>query len=428
MRDLKQFYAEFLDRSGFHILGSTIIARILSFLASWIALQFIPNFELGLVIYAMNIITLIIPLSGFGSYQGLLRYGALLDMDKEKNELFAYVIKKGSIISIFLIVIIVLFSSFLSRNLLESKPYLIAVSISIFTLFLLESLKVQFRILQQNKLFAKTEIVYNLILLILVFFCSYFFKEKGYIAAIVIAPLLTFIVFLSKITISFNSSVHFTKPDLAFWKYSFFTGLSNVATQLLIVLDIILIGIILKDPEMVTIYKYISLIPFSLLFLPRAILTTDFVTLTKKYMDKKYIQKYIKNYIYLFLMITGFIILLSFLFTDLILGFFDKDFVQYRLVFRILIVGVSAILIFRGLFGNLLSSIGKASVNYWISSFGILVNLISNFILIPKYGILGAAITSAIIMWLTSVLSVFLYYYYYKQEFDISQSPQKPYK
>ena len=415
MRDLKQFYTEFLDRSGFHILSSTIIARILSFLASWIALQFIPNFELGLVIYAMNIITLIIPLSGFGSYQGLLRYGALLDMDKEKNELFAYVIKKGSIISIFLILAIVLFSSFLSRNLLESKPYLIAISISIFTLFLLESLKVQFRVLQQNKLFAKTEIVYNLILLILVFFGSYFFKEKGYIAAIVIAPLLTFIVFLSKITFSFNSSVHFTKPDLTFWKYSFFTGLSNVATQLLIVLDIILIGIILKDPEMVTIYKYISLIPFSLLFLPRAILTTDFVTLTKKYMDKKYIQKYIKNYIYLFLMITGFIILLSFLFTDLILGFFDKDFVQYRLVFRVLIVGVSAILIFRGLFGNLLSSIGKASVNYWISSFGILVNLISNFILIPKYGILGAAITSAIIMWLTSILSVFLYYYYYKK-------------
>ena len=415
MRDLKQFYKEFLDRSGFHILSSTIIARILSFLASWIALQFIPNFELGLVIYAMNIITLIIPLSGFGSYQGLLRYGALLDMDKEKNELFAYVIKKGSIISIFLILVIVLFSSFLSRNLLESKPYLIAVSISIFTLFLLESLKVQFRILQQNKLFAKTEIVYNLILLILVCFCSYFFEEKGYIAAIVIAPLLTFIVFLSKTNISFNSSVHFTKPDLAFWKYSFFTGLSNVATQLLIVLDIILIGIILNDPEMVTIYKYISLIPFSLLFLPRAILTTDFVTLTKKYMDKEYIQKYIKNYIYLFLMITGFIILLSFLFTDLILGFFDKDFVQYRLVFRILIVGVSAILIFRGLFGNLLSSIGKASVNYWISSFGILVNLISNFILIPKYGILGAAITSAIIMWLTSVLSVLLYYYYYKK-------------
>jgi len=122
MRDLKQFYKEFLDRSGFHILSSTIIARILSFLASWIALQFIPNFKLGFVIYAMNIITLIIPLSGFGSYQGLLRYGALLDMDKEKNELFAYVIKKGSIISIFLILIIVLFSSFLSSNLIESKP------------------------------------------------------------------------------------------------------------------------------------------------------------------------------------------------------------------------------------------------------------------------------------------------------------------
>ncbi|MDH3323545.1 MAG: polysaccharide biosynthesis C-terminal domain-containing protein, partial [Flavobacteriaceae bacterium] len=154
---------------------------------------------------------------------------------------------------------------------------------------------------------------------------------------------------------------------------------------------------------------------FSMLFLPRAMLTTDFVTLTKNYLDHHFIQKYIKNYTYIFVFISLITVIFSFLFSDLILSFFGKEFIQYRSVFRILIVGISSVLIFRGLFGNLLSSIGKASVNYWISFFGIVINLISNYILIPKYGIMGAAMTSAIIMWLTSLLSVILYYHFYNK-------------
>ncbi|MEN8125078.1 MAG: polysaccharide biosynthesis C-terminal domain-containing protein [Bacteroidota bacterium] len=413
--NFKNFISEFLNRDGFHILYATILARILSFFASWIALQLIPNFELGLVIYAINIISLIIPLSGLGASQGLLRYGALLSTREEKNKLFVYVLKKGSVLSIFLIIITILLSGFLTGKLIDSKPYLIAASITIFTLFLLDSLKTQFRVLHQNKLFASTEILYNILLVMMVFFGSYFFKESGYIAALIIAPLLTFLIFLPKIKFNLKISNPLINPKLAFWKYSFYTGLSNVATQLLIVLDIILIGTIIKNPEMVTIYKYLSLIPFSLLFLPRVILTTDFVTLTENFSERIYINRYIKNYIFIFLVISFFILIISIILNKQILLIFGEEFVQYNTTFLVLIFGVTGILILRGLFGNLLSAMGKASVNYWISIIAIIVNLISNYILIPKYGILGAAITSTIIMWLTSILSVVFFYYFQKK-------------
>jgi len=415
MKDLKLFLEGFQNRHGLYILSSTIIARLLSFFASWIALQIVPNFELGLVIYAFNIISFIIPISGFGAYQGLLRYGALLEKEDEKYQLFYYIIKKGSFFSLLLIALIILISAFLNIKISQVQPYLIAISFSILTLFLLESLKVLFRILHKNKLFAKVEIVYNVLLVILVFLGSYFFKEKGYLIVIVLVPLVTFIIFLSKIKKPSKHTNAIQKPNLSFWKYSFFTGLSNVATQLLIVLDILLIGAILQDPEMVTIYKYISLIPFSLLFLPRAILTTDFVNLTHNYKDKSYINKYIKNYVSLFSFISFGLILITFLFTKLILSFFGEEFIYFQLTFRVLIIGISSVLILRGLFGNLLSVIGKATINYWISIVAIIINIISNYILIPKYGVLGAAITSAIIMWVTSILSVLLFYYYYKK-------------
>ncbi len=413
--NLKIFFKEFISRKGNYVFFATVLGRILSFLSSWIALKLIPNFELGLVIYALNIISLIIPLSGFGASQGLLRFGALSKNEKEKNNLFVYILKKGSVFSIIIIVIIIIFSSLLTNQLKESQSYLIYLSLLILTLFLLESLKTQLRVLHKNKTFAKTEIIYNILLVILVFFGSYFYKETGYIIALIIVPLITFLIFIPKRQIKFNIDKNFKKPTFSFWKYSLFSSMSNVATQLLIVLDIILIGSIMHSPEKVTIYKYVSLIPFSLLFLPRVLLTTDFVSITENISNKKYINNYIKNYIILFLLISLVIAILSFAFDDSILLFFGNEFKQYTSTFKILIFGIISILIFRGLFGNLLSALGKASVNYWIAFIAILLNLVLNFILIPIYGILGAAITSTFMMWITSLLSIILFYKYYRK-------------
>ena len=78
-------------------------------------------------------------------------------------------------------------------------------------------------------------------------------------------------------------------------------------------------------------------------------------------------------------------------------------------------VGICGIYIFRGLFGNLLSSIGKAHVNYYITSVALIINLISNYFLIPEYGIKGAAITTSFLMWFTGILSFILFWILYKK-------------
>ncbi len=411
----KEFIEGFFKRDGAYIFLASIFARILSFLASWIALKLLSNFGLGLVIYALNIILMIIPISGLGASQGLLRYGALYNSEKDKNNLFAYVLKKGSFYSLIMIVLIVILSPVLTFEMTASRPYLLMISFQILTMFLLESLKTQFRVLHQNKTFAYVDITYSILLLLTVFLGSWFFKENGYVLALVLTPLITFLLFIRKITFNIKKIIPFNFSIKTFWKYSFYTGLSNVATQLLIILDIILIGQILNDPEKVTLYKYLSLIPFSLLFLPRALLITDFVNLTQKHRKKEYINTYIKNYTSFFSIISVIIIILSFIFKNYILHFFGEEFINYGSTFIVLIIGISAVLSLRGLFGNLLSVIGKAYINYWISIIAILINLIANFILIPRFGILGAAITSAIIMWVTSILSVFAFYHYYKK-------------
>jgi O-antigen/teichoic acid export membrane protein len=414
---LKTYIQNFLSRAGSHILSASIIARALSFIASWFALQLIPNKELGIVLFAYNIIVFIAPIGGFGLHQSLLRYGSLLKTTEEKNSLFRYTFIKGIWATLALIAITIITTSFIDFQFENTHYYLSFLSIFLIPMYIFELIKIQFRLQHKNKIFALTDIVFNAILTISVIVLSYYYQEKGYALALVLAPTLAVIIYYNKIK-SFLKN--YKKPviiDKLFWKYGVFASLSNVVTQLLFVIDILLIGYVLNAPEMVTNYKYISLIPLSLLFLPRAFINADFVAFTEKINNKEYIIKYIKSYLLLFSIISLFICLFSYFSAAFILNIFDSKLTKFGTPFLILIIGVCGILIFRGLFGNLLSSIGKAHINFYITSIALVLNVISNLFLIPKYGITGAAITSAALMWITGIASTIIFWRLYNKRF-----------
>ena len=382
-----------------------MFSRLLSLLASWIALQFIDNTALGIVLFSYNIILFLLPLSGLGLSQSLIRFSALSKDADDRNSIFLYVLKYGLLSSIGMILLVIISSLFIPLDFKDGHFYMIFLSFLIIPNFLLEIIKAQLRLNHDNKNFAYSDFLYSIIFVLSITVLTYYLKEIGYIIALLITPLLTSLFFIKKLKVNVKKIKRIPELNFAFWKYGFFASLSNVITQLLFVIDILLIGYLIKDPEMITNYRYISLIPFSLLFLPRVFINTDFVTFTEKIYDKNYILEYIKSYMLLFLIISVSLIIGSYFFGSLVLRLLDDSFAIYGSIFFILMVGISGILILRGLFGNLLSSIGKANINYYIASGALLFNIISNYYLIPLYGIKGAAITSAILMWVTGITS-----------------------
>jgi len=417
MRNKIDFINNFLGRSGGFIFSSSVISKGLSFFASWIAIKLIPNKDLGAVIFAFQIIAFIIPVAGLGLEQGLLRYGALLKSSIEKNKLFIYTLKYGILVSFILIGLIIFSTFFIEFKLGKTKSYLILLSLALTSHYIFGIIKIKFLLDKKNKLFSFVDLTYNILFVLLVFLLSYYLNELGYAISIILVPLITSLLFINKTKpLKWNKTLDTRITNFVFWKYGFFASLSNVTTQLLISIDIILIGIILNNLELVTAFKYISLVPFSFLFLSQAVMTTDFVDLTEKINDKKYILNYIKNYLKLFSLISiGCLIFIS-LFGTYILSFFEKEYSKYYVTLFILTIGISGILILRGLFGNLLSSIGKAHINFLTTSIAIFLNLILNYYLIPIYGINGAAVTSAILMWFTGILSCLFFFYYFNQK------------
>lgn len=415
MTQIKEYINGFINRSGSYVLFSTMAARVLSFLGSWIALQLIEAKELGVILFAYGIVQFIIPIGGFGLHQSLIRYGALLNSEDEKQQLFSYVLKKGIVASIVIILVLVGIGYFIPFQFDKTYGYFSILSLSILTVFILEIIKIQFRLQHKNRLYAITEFWYNIILTGLIFGLSYLFQGMGYIIALIVSPVLTALFFIKKLNIKLHIKNNLKITNLSFWKYGFFGGLSSVVTQLLILIDIILIGYLIDDPIAVTNYRYISIIPFSLLFLPRVFITTDFVTFTEKIHQKDYINRYIKNYMLFFGVVSILLLLFSYFFAEQILYIFGVEYMDYADSFLILIMGIVGIYIFRGLFGNLLSSIGKIELNYYIISIAIVINVISNYYLIPLYGIKGAAITSAILMWFTGILSWLSFLYFFRK-------------
>jgi O-antigen/teichoic acid export membrane protein len=56
------------------------------------------------------------------------------------------------------------------------------------------------------------------------------------------------------------------------------------------------------------------------------------------------------------------------------------------------------------IFGTLLTASGNLKVLNWISFLGILLNIVLNLLLIPKYGALGAAFTTFVTQFFTAIL------------------------
>jgi O-antigen/teichoic acid export membrane protein len=397
------------------VLFATIISRLVSLLASWVALQFIDNSSLGVVLFSYNLILFLLPISGLGLPQSLIRFSALNQNQEDRNSIFLYVLKYGFLSSLGMILLVIISSFFVPFQFEKTQFYVIILSFLILPSFLFEVIKAQLRLNHDNKNFAYSEFLFSIIFITLITSLTFYLKEIGYIISLLLAPILTSLFFIKKLKITAKQIKKLPELNFSFWKYGFFASLSNVVTQLLFVIDILLIGYLIKDAEMVTNYKYISLIPFSLLFLPRVFMNTDFVTFTEKINDKKYIINYIRSYLLLFLLISILLIIVSYFFGSFILRLLDAGFAEYHATFFIMIVGICGIFIFRGLFGNLLSAIGKADVNYYIALIALFLNLISNYYLIPELGIKGAAITSAVLMWVTGVSSCIWFLCLYKK-------------
>lgn len=242
----------------------------------------------------------------------------------------------------------------------------------------------------------------------------FIWQGKGFlfiVSALIGGALVTFglVFFFSQkyIRISFQF-------DFVFWrsllKKSLPLGLAAVFTLIYFRLDAIMLSLI-KSPSEVGIYNLAYKFLESLLFFP-AMFVGLVMPLMSKYAfsaREKFNEVIQRTLDTLLIFITPMIIGTLFLSSQIVVLIAGKEFILSAGVLNILIIATG--IIFLGvLFSNMIISLEKQKALIYIYGFGAIINLIANFIFIPKYSYYGAAGTTVFTELVVTILMMIVLY------------------
>lgn len=423
---IAQFIRDFLARKGLLVLLSTVVAKAVNFLVLIIVINLLPQSEYGLIAYGLTIIGFIAPFVGGGIHQGLLRYGALSNGQFAKKILFQDTLRTGFKYSIWIVVGILILSPLLTIKMPAALPFLLLLSIQVLALFLLQMIQVYCRLLNQNQLFARIDIQHNLFLLLSCLGLVYLLGGLGYVLSLIGVPLLLGLYYLRRLNlipflnhdakkVDIRKSFSFSRKELV--RYGLFMSLGGVVSQLLYAVDILLIGNLLESPaEQVAIYKVASIFPYSVLMLAVAMMTTDFVKLAKDAVKQKNVLwNYYFNYLKVFGGLSILLLIFFYFAAPLLLRIFGVEYLGHENLVYIFTIGVIGGILFRIPMGNMLSAVGWPRLNALFSAIILIINLVVNYFMILRFGIIGAAITTAALMWLSGFLSLGAFIYFLRR-------------
>ena len=102
MKELRIFFEDFVKNKGLFVATALLVSKFLTFLTQIILIRLLTKEEYGSLVYLLSFLIFFIPITGVGSYQGLLRFGALTDNISTKNQLYSYAFCKSLIFQIIL--------------------------------------------------------------------------------------------------------------------------------------------------------------------------------------------------------------------------------------------------------------------------------------------------------------------------------------
>ncbi|HOQ80147.1 MAG TPA: oligosaccharide flippase family protein, partial [Candidatus Cloacimonadota bacterium] len=197
-----------------------------------------------------------------------------------------------------------------------------------------------------------------------------------------------------------------------FLSFSLISMLSNIFSSLLFILDVFLIGLLMKDESLVATYKIATIIPFAMNFLPMTVLIYIYPYLVQATKNKEQIKSLFKKLVLVLSSINAIISLSAIALAPFIIRLlFGADYENAIPSFRILMLGYFVIGSFRSPAGNTLNALKKVQYNLLIVIITGIFNIVLDYLLIKKYGMIGAATTSLTV----SIISAGLALIYFKK-------------
>ncbi len=408
--------------AGISVIG-IIFFSIMTYINTIIITRHIDAHLYGLYSLAINIIILVTTLSLFGLPMGLIRFISHHTGKKEsgvvKNNII-FSVKIVLLLSIFLAVILYFIRPILAYKLFYKfrldgvlKLFVFIVPLAVLTeifVAVFRGLKlIKYQVLIKQLISPFVQFVLLLVLIGLGFgFKAVLGAYVGFIGcSFIVAGVLLYLKYFKE-----NRHIQMVGKNRELLKFSYPLYLNGFFLQAIHYLPIYFLGIYLTNTD-IGIYSIcvklaaiisISLIGFNMIFAPTI---SHLLAQNKKELLTK-LFKTTTRWIFTFGLIAFFVILL---FSQPLLSIFGKEFVQGSSILIIFMIG-ELINAGVGPVGNILIMSGRPRLALYNSAIMFILLVVLCLILIPIYGILGAALARAITLGVINIIRVIQVYYY----------------
>jgi len=190
--------------------------------------------------------------------------------------------------------------------------------------------------------------------------------------------------------------------------FGFYVVLANSISIINTQVGIVLIGYFMNEVE-VGYYAVSAILIQGIILIPSAMqyVTSPAIATYHGKREHENIIKLMKNVMIKTFSITIFFSVLLAIFGKFMINiFFTDEFLPAYLPLLILLIGYSIYAPIVSI-GGALASIGKVKIVFRISALSAFINILLNIILIPKFGIVGAAIATSTSLIITVILNLF---------------------
>lgn len=407
LREIPKKLKWMYDAGMLHILSSSFFNKACTFVGNVFVVRILTKAEYGTFGYADSIMAFIINFAGLGMTSGVLQFCSEQRDEREKLAYAKFGLNFGVLSSFVLSVGCLVYGAFGSFSIHGSKLVFMVYSFYPVTYFLFSYYSVVFRYRKENKKYAFLTNINAVIYAVLEIIASYLVNEFGMVVALYLSTIIASMVGMRYMKKNMNPGEFRLDREqkLGIIRYSSYSFLSYAMTNLLLVLDIFLIGTLIADPATLAVYKIAVTIPLTMMIVPNSIVVFVYPYFAEHQKEydwlKANFKKLIGNSIMVNFLISGSLVIFAPFIISTIWGQAYMDAVT---PFRILSLNYFVQGTFRFTTINIMNALNRVEVVLIANIAAVVIDLGLDLWLIPRYGMIGAAVATLSTVTITTLI------------------------
>lgn len=407
LREIPKKLKWLYDAGMLHILSSSFFNKACTFVGNVFVVRILTKAEYGTFGYADSIMAFIINFAGLGMTSGVLQFCSEQRDEREKLAYAKFGLNFGVLSSFILSVGCLVYGAFGSFSIHGSKLVFMVYSFYPVTYFLFSYYSVVFRYRKENKKYAFLTNINAVIYAVVEIIASYFVNEFGMVVALYLSTIIASMVGMRYMKKNMNPGEFRLDREqkLGIIRYSSYSFLSYAMTNLLLVLDIFLIGTLIADPATLAVYKIAVTIPLTMMIVPNSIVVFVYPYFAEHQKEYNWLKanfkKLIGNSIMVNFLISGSLVIFAPFIISTIWGQAYMDAVT---PFRILSLNYFVQGTFRFTTINIMNALNRVEVVLIANIAAVVIDLGLDLWLIPRYGMIGAAVATLSTVTITTLI------------------------